>query len=223
MLIRVYNKTISIWIETTQIEMSEKGFSGYNVQLVEWDNVESGRQLIESNIEPLAEGKRIEQRDKCKRSPTAHIVHLIKQINAVINFMSDYSKEFPIRHLLSKFEDSLEKISKSNQEYCKFLIEPEEIDNAINVSRNHEFQLSEVTKTVKNFFEDCKELDTLCKINFEKPFDRNIPSKTRKSKTQRSSKSKDSNPKSSISYKSRKSSKTSKSHSSSKSSKFCTN
>ena len=46
--------------------------------------------------------------------------------------MSDYSKEIQIRHLLSKFEESLEKISKSNQEYCKYtLIDPVEIDNAV--------------------------------------------------------------------------------------------
>ena len=151
--------------------MSDKGFSECNVQLVYRDNIESGRQLIESNIEPLAEGKRIEQRDKCKRSPTAHIAHLIKQINAVINFMSDYSKEFPIRHLLSKFEGSLEKISKSNQEYCKFLIGPEEIDNAINAFRNQEFHLFEIAKTVKNFFEECKEFDKnpLIEIFHQKP------------------------------------------------------
>ena len=66
-------------------------------------------------------------------------------------------------------------------------------------------------------------MDTLCKINSEKPFDRNIPSKTGNSKTQRSWKSKDSKPKSSISSKSRKSCKTPKCHSSSKSAKSSTN
>ena len=50
--------------------------------------------------------------------------------------MSVYSNEFQIRHLLSKFEDILEKKYKSNQEYCKLSIDPEEIDNAINVFKN---------------------------------------------------------------------------------------
>ena len=89
--------------------MSEKRLSEYDVQLVNRDDVESGGQLIESNIESLAEGNRIEQRDKCKRSRTAYIAHSAKQINAVSDLMSDYSNEIQIRHLLSKFEDSLEK------------------------------------------------------------------------------------------------------------------
>ena len=38
--------------------MSEKRLSEYDVQIVNRDEVE--RQLIESNIEPLAEGNRIE-------------------------------------------------------------------------------------------------------------------------------------------------------------------
>ena len=96
--------------------MSEKGLSEYDVQLVNRDNVECGGPLFERNIESLAEGNRIEQRDKCKQSRTASIAHLIKQINAVSNLMSNYSNEFQIRHLLSKFEDSLEEIYKSNQE-----------------------------------------------------------------------------------------------------------
>ena len=71
--------------------MSEKGLSEYNIQLVDRDDVESGGQLIESNIEPLAEGNRIEERDKCKQSRTAYIA---KQINAVSNLMLDYSNQF---------------------------------------------------------------------------------------------------------------------------------
>ena len=35
--------------------MSEKRFPGYDLQLVNRDDVESGGQLIESNIESLAE------------------------------------------------------------------------------------------------------------------------------------------------------------------------
>ena len=69
--------------------------------------------------------------------------------------MSDYSNEFKIRHLLSKFEDSLEKIYKSNQEYCKLLIDPEEIDNAMNVFKNHKLRDIEITKIVENFLEEC--------------------------------------------------------------------
>ena len=113
--------------------------------------------------------------------------------------MSDYSNEFQIRHLLSKFEDSLD------------------------VFKNQEFRVIENTNTVENFLEECKEVDTLYETNFGKRFDRDIPSKPVNSKTQRSSKSKDSNPKSSISSRSRKSSNSSKSHNSSKSSKSSTN
>ena len=53
--------------------------------------------------------------------------------------MSDYTKEFQIRHLLSKFEDSLERTYKSNHEYCKPLINPKEIDNSRNVFKNQKF------------------------------------------------------------------------------------
>ena len=68
--------------------------------------------------------------------------------------MSVYSNEFQIRHLLSKFEDILEKKYKSNQEYCKLFIDSEEIDNAINVFKNQEFRVIEITKTVENFLEE---------------------------------------------------------------------
>ena len=74
--------------------MSEKELSEYNIQLVDRDDVENGGQLIESNIEPLAEGNRIEQRDKCKQSRTAYITHLAKQNNAVSNSVLDYSNQF---------------------------------------------------------------------------------------------------------------------------------
>ena len=70
--------------------------------------------------------------------------------------MSDYSNEFQIRHLLSKF-DSLEKIFKSNQEYCKLLIDPEEIDDAMSIFKNQEFRVIQINKTVENFLEECKE------------------------------------------------------------------
>ena len=156
-----------------------RNLSEYNIQLLIRDNVESGGQLIESNIESLAEGNRIEQRDKCKQCRTAYIAHLTKQINAVSNLLSDYSNEFKIRHLLSKFEDSLEKIYKSNQEYCKLLIEPEEIDN---VFKNQKFWVIEITKIVENFLEECKEFYTMYETNFEKPFDRDIPSKPENNK-----------------------------------------
>ena len=46
--------------------MSKKGLSGYVVQLVNRDDVESHGQLIESNIESLDGRNRIEQRDKSK-------------------------------------------------------------------------------------------------------------------------------------------------------------
>ena len=69
--------------------------------------------------------------------------------------MSDYINEFQIRHLLSKFEDSLEKIYKSNQKYCKLLIDPEEID-AMSIFKNQEFRVIEINKTVENFLEECK-------------------------------------------------------------------
>ena len=96
-----------------------------------------------------------------------------------------------MRHLLSKFEDSLEKIYKSNQDYCKLLLDLAEIDNAMSVFKNQEFRVIEITKAVENFLEVCKEFDTLYETNFEKPFDRYIPSKPVNS-----------NPKSSISSKS---------------------
>ena len=70
--------------------------------------------------------------------------------------MSVYSNEFQIRHLLSKFEDILEKKYKSNQDCCKLSIDPEEIDNAINVFKNQEFRVTEITKTVENFLEECR-------------------------------------------------------------------
>ena len=112
----------------------------------------------------------------------------------------------------------LKEIYRTNQEYCK-LVDPEEIDNAINVFKNQEFRVVEITKTVENFFEESKELDSLCKTYFVKPFGRDILSKPANSKSQRTSKSKYSNSKLSISSKSRKSSNSSTSHSSSKSSK----
>ena len=40
----------------------------------------------------------MQQRYKCKRSRTAYMSHLTKQINSVSDLMSDYSKEFKIRH-----------------------------------------------------------------------------------------------------------------------------
>ena len=45
-----------------------------------------------------------------------------------------------IRHLLSKFEDSLEKMYKSNQEYCRLLIDPVEIENATIIFKSQEFR-----------------------------------------------------------------------------------
>ena len=45
--------------------MSEKRFPEYDEQLVNRDDVESGGKLI-GNIESLAEGNTIQQRDKCK-------------------------------------------------------------------------------------------------------------------------------------------------------------
>ena len=45
-----------------------------------------------------------------------------------------------IRHLLSKFEDSLEKICKSYQEYCRLLIDPVEIENATIIFKSQEFR-----------------------------------------------------------------------------------
>ena len=58
--------------------MSEKRLSEHNIQLVNRNDVESGGQLIESNIETLAERNRIEQRDIFKRSHTVYITHLTK-------------------------------------------------------------------------------------------------------------------------------------------------
>ena len=43
--------------------MSEKRLSEHNIQLVNRNDVESGGQLIESNIETLAERNGIEQRN----------------------------------------------------------------------------------------------------------------------------------------------------------------
>ena len=60
--------------------MSKKGLSGYVVQLVNRDDVESHGQLIESNIESLDGRNRIEQRDKSKWSRAAYIAHLTKQL-----------------------------------------------------------------------------------------------------------------------------------------------
>ena len=63
--------------------MSEKRFSEYDIQLVNRDDVESGGQVIKSNIELLPEGNRIEHRDKCKQSRAAYIARLMKQISAI--------------------------------------------------------------------------------------------------------------------------------------------
>ena len=41
--------------------------------------------------------------------------------------MLDYSNELQKDQNLSKFKESLKNIYKSNQEYCKLLIDPEEI------------------------------------------------------------------------------------------------
>ena len=71
--------------------------------------------------------------------------------------MSDYSNEFQKDQNLSKFKDSLKNIYKSNQEYCKLLIDPEEIDNAMSIFKNQEFRVIEINKTVENFLEECKE------------------------------------------------------------------
>ena len=62
----------------------------------------------------------------------AYIVYITKQVNADNNLMSYYSNKFQVWHLLSKFEDSLETIYKSNQEYCKLSIDSEKIDNVLN-------------------------------------------------------------------------------------------
>ena len=54
---------------------------------------------------------------------------------------------------------------------------PEESDNTINVLnvfKNQEFRVNEITKTVENFLEECKEFDTLYEINFEKSFHRDF-------------------------------------------------
>ena len=75
--------------------MNEKRLTEYDVQFVNRHYVRFG-QFIESKIEPLAEGNRMEQRYKCKRSRTAYMSHLTKQINSVSDLMSDYSKEFKI-------------------------------------------------------------------------------------------------------------------------------
>ena len=156
--------------------------------------------------------------NKCKRSCTAYMAHLTKQSNAVSDLMLNYSNEFQIKHSLSYLKTDFKEIYKSNQEYCK-LVDSEEIDNAINVFKNEEFRVAEITKTVENIFEKSTELDSLWETYFVNPFARDIPSKPANSESQRSSKSKCSNSKSSISSKSRKSDNSSKSHSSSKSSK----
>ena len=55
-------------------------------------------------MESLAEGNKIEGSGKCKRSRTAYITHLVKQINAVTDLLPNYSNEFQIRHLLSNLK-----------------------------------------------------------------------------------------------------------------------
>ena len=65
-------------------------------------------------------------------------------------------------HLLSKFGNSFEKsLYKSNQEYCRFSIDPEEVSNAMNIFKKQEFRVIEITKTVENFLEECKKIETL--------------------------------------------------------------
>ena len=54
------------------------------------------------------------------------------------------------------------------------MIDPEEIDNAMNVLKNQEFRVIEITKAAENFLEEWKEFDTLYETNFEKAFDRDI-------------------------------------------------
>ena len=70
--------------------------------------------------------------------------------------MLDYCNEFQTRHLLSKFEDIF-------QEHFKLLIDPEEIDNAMNVSKNQEFRVIEIAKIVENFYGECRKFGTLYK------------------------------------------------------------
>ena len=98
--------------------------------------------------------------NKCKRSCTAYMAHLTKQSNAVSDLMLNYSNEFQIKHSLSYLKTDFKEIYKSNQEYCK-LVDSEEIDNAINVFKNEEFRVAEITKTVENIFEKSTELDSL--------------------------------------------------------------
>ena len=50
----------------------------------------------------------------------------------------------------------------------------------MNFFKTQEFRVTEITKTVENFLEECKEIERNYKTNFEKPFDRDIPSKPRK-------------------------------------------
>ena len=50
----------------------------------------------------------------------------------------------------------------------KLLIDPEEIGNAINIFKNQEFRIIEITKSVENFLEECKEFDTAVKNWFWK-------------------------------------------------------
>ena len=52
--------------------------------------------------------------------------------------MSDYSNDFQIRYLLSKFEEVQKNISKQSRIF-KSLVDLEEIDLAINTFKNQKF------------------------------------------------------------------------------------
>ena len=114
---------------------------------------------------------------------------------------------------------------KSNQEYCKNFVNPEKIDNTINIFKSQEFRVISITKTVENLLKESKEFEPLYKTNFEKPFDIDILSKLSNIKSHCSSKPKDFNPKLSISFKSQKVSNSfiHKCHSSFKLSKYSNN
>ena len=79
--------------------------------------------------------------------------------------MTDYNNDFEILNSLPKFQEILSKIFNVNQEYCKLLIDPDEIDKAVDCFKNQEYRVIEITKSVNSFLEECKEFKLT--LNFQ--------------------------------------------------------
>ena len=76
--------------------------------------------------------------------------------------------------MLSKFEGSLKKYINVLKNIVNIWQTLKKVIILLTFFKNQEFRVIEITKTVENFLEECKEFDTLYEINFEKPFHRDF-------------------------------------------------